>query len=203
MTAFLAWMNGVPNVLVYLLLAAGAALENIVPALPADTFVALGGFLSGAGNLDARWVALGTWLANVSSAVVVYRLSHRHGPGFFDRGVGRHLMRPHQMLRMRSFYERWGPPAIFFSRFLPGVRAVVPVFAGATHQPVIRVVPPLVLASAIWYSGLVWLGLWAGQNLQLLVGVLGSMNRTLTIAAGVVVALSVLWWLASRSHPHE
>lgn len=203
MTELLAWMDGVPNILVYGALAAGAALENVVPAVPADTFVALGGFLAGAGALDARWVALWTWLANVGGALVVYRLSHRHGPSFFRGGIGRHLLKPHQLERLARFYERWGLPAIFLSRFLPGVRAVVPVFAGATHQSAPRVVIPIAVASAIWYGGLVVLGMWAGRNLDLVGRVLGSVNRSLAIAAVAVAALAFLWWLRSRHDSHE
>ena len=203
MTDFISWMNGVPDILVYVTLAVGAALENIVPALPADTFVALGGFLSGAGDLDARWVAVGTWLANVATAVLVYRVAHKHGPSFFEDGWGRFLMKPHQMARIGRFYDRWGLPAIFFSRFLPGVRAVVPVFAGATRQSALRVVPPIAIASGIWYGGLVWIGLWAGQNLDLLSRALGRVNTTLAIAAGLVIGALVLWWVSSRREPDE
>lgn len=203
MTDFISWMNGLPDVLVYVSLAVGAALENILPAVPADTFVALGGFLAGAGDLDARWVALGTWLANVTTALVVYRLSYVHGPSFFGDGLGRYVMRPHQMERMARFYDRWGLPAIFVSRFLPGVRAVVPVFVGATHQPWARVAPPIAVASGIWYGGLVWLGLWAGQNLDALSNALGRVNSTLAIGAGAVTALVALWWMMTRRRPHE
>lgn len=203
MRDFISWVDQVPNLVVYLTLAAGAAVENVVPAVPADTFVALGGLLSGAGDLHAHWVALGTWSANVSSALAVYRLSYRHGPPFFERGAGRYLMKPHQMERMAGFYRRWGLLAIFFSRFLPGVRAVVPVFAGATHQPALRVVPPIAIASGIWYGGLVWLGLWAGQNLSRLAGALGRVNRTLAIAAVGVAGLALIWWLATRRDPDE
>lgn len=203
MREILAWMGGVPDVLLYAALAAGAAVENVVPAVPADTFVALGGFLAGLGRLDARWVALWTWLANVAGALVVYRLSWLHGPSFFERGFGRHLLRPHQMERLRTFYDRWGLPAIFLSRFLPGVRAVVPVFAGATYQPAVRVAVPIVVASAIWYGGLVVLGLWAGQNLDVLGRILGGVNRTLALAALTVTALALAWWLRSRRHPRD
>lgn len=196
-------MQSVPAELVYVALAGGAALENVVPAVPADTFVALGGLLAGVGHVDAGWVALWTWLANVTGALVVYRLSYVHGPSFFERGVGRHLLRPHQMERVRAFYERWGLPAIFLSRFLPGVRAVVPVFAGATYQPLIKVAPPIALASGIWYGGLVALGLWAGRNLGRLAAVLGGVNRSLAVGAVVVTLLAVAWWLHSRRHPDE
>jgi membrane protein DedA with SNARE-associated domain len=200
---FIAWMNRLPDVALYLALAVGAGLENIIPALPADTFVALGGFLAGAGDLKARWVVLGTWLFNVGGALFVFGVSRRHGPGFFEHGVGHHLVRPHQMRRMARFYERWGTPAIFFSRFLPGVRAVVPVFAGATHQPWARVAVPIAVASAIWYGGLVRIGLLAGQNLDTLASMVDGLNATLAIVAGVVGLVIAVWWLRSRREPHE
>lgn len=203
MTEILAWMANVPRALVYLILAGGAALENVVPAVPADTFVALGGFLAGAGELDARWVAVTTWLANVAGAMTVYGLSRRHGPTFFDRGWGRYLMRPHQMQRLERFYDRWGLPAIFLSRFIPGVRAIVPVFAGATSQTATSVAVPIVIASAIWYGALVALGLWAGQNVQRLSEMLAGVNRSLAWVAAVIVALAVAWWLRSRRAPER
>jgi len=203
MTEFIVLMNRLPDAALYLLLALGAASENLLPAVPADTFVALGGFLAGAGDLQVRWVFLGTWLFNVGGAIFVYRMSHLHGPAFFERGLGRKLLRPHQFRRMSSFYDRWGTPAIFLSRFLPGVRAVVPLFAGATHQPWSKVLLPIAIASAIWYGGLVRLGLWAGQNLDTLAAVLGSINTTLVVAASVVGLAVVIWWLWTRREPHE
>jgi membrane protein DedA with SNARE-associated domain len=196
-------MNGLPDGMVYAALAAGAAIENFVPAVPADTFVALGGFLAGAGYLDARWVMLGTWLANVAGALFVYRMSYVHGRGFFEQGWGRHIVRPHQMQRIGDFYHRWGTPAIFLSRFLPGIRSIVPVFAGLTYRGWLEVALPITVASAIWYGGLVQLGLFAGRNLDLLGRLLGGLNRTLVIAAGLVAVLIVGWWLLTRRHPDE
>jgi len=200
---FIEWMNRLPDVAVYLTLAAGAAVENVIPAVPADTFVALGGFLAGAGDLQARWVILGTWIFNVGGALVVYRLSHLHGPAFFRLGWGRHILRPHQMERMAGFYDRWGVFAIFASRFLPGLRAIVPVFAGATHQPWSKVLLPIAAASAIWYSGLVWLGIFAGRNLDALGGLLQGLNRTLAGLALGVVALIIWWWIRTRRHADD
>lgn len=202
MADFVAWLNGFPDSWVYVGLSLGAAVENVVPAVPADTFVALGGFLAGTGGLQARWVALGTWLANVISALWVVRLSRTHGPAFFARGFGRHLVKPHQMERLAGFYERWGLGAIFFSRFLPGFRAVVPVFAGATNQSVKRLALPLAAASALWYGGLVLLGVMAGRNLELLEAQLGSLGTVLALVAGVVAVLVGWWWIKTRRIAH-
>lgn len=196
------WMNRLPEAALYLVLGIGAGVENVFPAIPADTFVALGGFLAGAGELSARWVFLATWLSNVGGALLVFRLSHNHGPAFFERGLGRHLVRPHQMRRMGIFYERWGTSAIFLSRFLPGVRAVVPVFAGATHQPWSRVALPIATASALWYGGLVQIGLLAGRNLDRLGSIVDRLNTTVGVVAGLVGLLVVRWWYRTR-HDHD
>ena len=195
LTDFFVWVDRVPNGLVYLVLGLGAAVENVLPAVPADTFVAFGGFLSAVGDLDRRWLFLSTWVMNVASAVAMYRVGYLHGPAFFQNGWGRHVLRPHQMDRMRTFYDRFGTLAIFLTRFLPGLRSIVPVFAGVTHQPLIFVVIPIALASAIWYGALIWLGALAGQNLDRLRMLLANVNGVLLAAAVVAVAVvGVSWW---------
>ena len=196
-------MERLGNPTLYALLGIGSALENIVPAIPADTFVALGGFLSSVGELSIGWVFLVTWLFNVTSALVMYRLGYRRGRPFFDTGWGRHLLNPRQMERMAVFYDRWGTPAIFLTRFLPGVRAVVPVFAGVTHQGWLPVALPIAVASAIWYGGLVWLGAWAGNNLSRLSGLLSQINLGLGSVAVVLGLALFAWWWRTRHHPHE
>lgn len=196
----LAWFEALPNILVYVLLGAGAAVENVVPAVPADTFVVLGGFLSAVGDLQARWVFVATWVCNVASALVMYRLGHTHGRDFFREGWGRRVINAHQMERMVVFYGRFGAPAIFLTRFLPGLRAVVPVFAGVTHQRFWPVALPLAVASGIWYGALVWAGDFAGHNLDRVMAVLGLVNHWLLGAALLVSGALLWWWWRTRHH---
>ena len=199
MTEFVLWMHRVPDVALYLVLSLGAGIENVIPAIPADTFIAIGGFLAGAGDLDAFWIFIGTSACNVAGAVFVYRLGYLHGPNFFERDMGRYLLKPHQMLRMENFYERWGPLAIFLSRFLPGVRAVTPVFAGVTRQPWPRVVIPITVASALWYGGLVKLGVIAGESLVDLEAKLLELNRGLAVISVFAMIVIAIWWRRTRS----
>ncbi|GMV04350.1 MAG: hypothetical protein AMXMBFR53_06310 [Gemmatimonadota bacterium] len=196
----LAWLDAVPNALVYLALGAGAAVENVVPAIPADTFVVLGGFLAAVGDLQARWVFLATWLCNVASALAMYRVGATHGREFFTVGWGRRLLNPHQMERLVRFYGRFGTPALFLTRFLPGLRAVVPVFAGVTHQRFAAVAVPLALASALWYGALVWAGTLAGHNLERVLGLLAEVNFWLLGGALLAGGAAFAWWWRTRHH---
>ena len=196
----LTWIEGVPNTLLYMGLGMGAAVENVFPALPADTFVVLGGFLSAVGDLQARWVFAVTWVGNVASALLMFRVGRTHGSTFFEVGWGRKLLNTHQMARMASFYRRFGHLAIFLTRFLPGLRAVVPVFAGVTGQPFLPVALPLALASAVWYGVLVWAGTVAGHNVDRVLSLLGAVNEGLLAIAVLAGGGVFLWWWRTRHH---
>ncbi len=201
MDRVLEFFVGLPPLLVYLVLGVGAALENVVPPIPADTFILLGGFLAAHGGPDAKLLFVVTWACNVGSALTVFALARRHSPGFFERGFGRHLLNPHQMERMGGFYARWGAAAIFVARFLPGLRAVVPASAGATGLGWWKVAPPMAIASAIWYGALVWLGTTAGTNLDRIRGWLDQANGVLLALALVVFGGAGAWWWRTRRAP--
>ncbi len=197
------WLAGLPPVVVYLVLGAGAAVENVFPAVPADTFVLLGGFLSAPeGGIHSRWVFVSTWLANVVSALLMYRIGFKYGRGFFDRGWGGRLLNAHQMARMQGFYQRWGTPAIFITRFLPGLRSVVPIFAGVSHQPFWAVAFPVAAASAIWYGALVYVGTVAGRNFPAVRSALSNVNGVLLGVALLVFAAVAVWWWRTRHDAH-
>lgn len=194
-------LANLPPALIYLAIGLGAAVENIFPPLPADTFVLFGAFLSAQGRATALGVFLVTWLSNCTSALVVYGLGRRWGPGFFRTGVGRWLLRPRQLERLAEAYARHGALIIFASRFLPGFRSLVPVFAGISRLGFFRTAIPLAAASGVWYGVLVYLGAVFGRNWRTLLHALEGVNTVLLILAGVLAAVLALVWWRSRHHP--
>jgi hypothetical protein len=50
--AVLEWLADLPPVLIYLVIGIGAAVENVFPPVPADTFVLLGAFLAASGRAE-------------------------------------------------------------------------------------------------------------------------------------------------------
>lgn len=193
-------LTQLPPFLLYLILGLGAAVENIVPPVPADTFVLAGALLASQGAADPLLVFLVTWLLNVVSAVGVYAVARRHGRRFFTLPIARWLLREHQLDQIGGFYERYGVPAIFVSRFLPAWRAMVPVFAGISGMTGWKVVPPVVIASGLWYGLLVYLGAFMGRNLRTIVAIFNSVSDVLLWVAAAMIVLAAVWWWRSR-HP--
>lgn len=182
----------------YLVVGTLAALENVFPPVPADTAVALGAFLTRGGGVTVAGVYLVTLGANVLSAGLMYATARTWGRGFFQGTVGRRLLRPEALVRIERLYQRYGTWGIFASRFVPGVRAVVPPFAGIAGLSPWRALVPTVTASAIWYGALVLLASQFIQHWEDVERLTTGANRW---AAGLVGALLLalgLWWWRRR-----
>lgn len=188
----------VPVETLYVLVGAGAAVENVFPPVPSDTFVLLGGVLADRGLLWWPAVLAVSWTANLGMAIFVYLMGRRYGRAIFDTRWGRWLLRPHQLRRMSNFYDRYGGPTILVSRFFPVFRVLVPAFAGISRLGFWRTALPLGAASAVWYGALVWIGIIASRNLPRLVRWTETANVWLLVGAVLGGALVTVWWWKTR-----
>jgi len=188
---------------IYVVVGVGAAIENIFPPIPADTFVVLGAFLSAHGPVTGTGVFLVTWLANTFAALLTYAVARRWGRVVLNTRLGRWLLRPRQLERLAMLYHGHGSKMIFFSRFLPAFRVLVPVFAGISHLAFWRTALPIAVASAIWYGVLVTAGAMAGRSWPVIVRAMGDVNTVLlSVAVLLGIGLGWVWW-KTRHHPHD
>lgn len=204
--ALLQRMRSIPEPLVHLILGLVAALENLIPPIPADVVILFGGFLAGQGSVSLATAFVVVWLSNVSGALFVYGMGRAYGPRFFAARVGRLLLKPRQLASLSAFYHRYGFAVIFVSRFLPMFRGLVPVFAGVSRLGFLRTTLPIVVASAIWYGAVLYLGALAGENWETILARLDAGARWLGLAALLLAVAVAWWWWTSRrhpDHPHE
>jgi membrane protein DedA with SNARE-associated domain len=188
---------------VYGVIAAGVAIENFFPPIPADSFVLLGAFLSANGRVTGFGVFVVTWGTNTAAALLNYGLALRWGRPLLNTRSGRWLVRPRQLDRLAALYHSHGSKIIFFSRFLPAFRVLVPVFAGISHLGFWRTAFPIAMAGAIWYGLLVLAGALAGRNWRAIFEAVNDVNSVLLVLAALLaVLLGVLWW-KTRHHPHD
>ncbi|HEY0016946.1 MAG TPA: DedA family protein [Longimicrobium sp.] len=194
----IAWMEGLPEALVYVVIGAMAGLENIFPPVPADVVALTGGFLAGRGVTDPILSFLVVWICNVGTALLMYWVGRRYGTAFFSGRLGRMLLQPRQMRRLSELYQKHGGKVIFFSRYLPGFRAVVPIFAGTSGMTFFRAAFPIALASGLWYGLIVYLGATAGRNWEQIRATVEASGRWLAIAAVILFAGVAWWWWKTR-----
>ena len=185
LTPFLDWVGALPLSALYLILAAIAAAENVFPPLPADTVVAFGSFLAARGHGSPWIVLLVVWVGNVAGAMVVYALGRRYGAARLEKRMFGKRAEQFEA-RLSDYYGRFGLAALFLGRFIPGVRALVPPFAGALRVPVLTAGLLIGSASAIWYSVVSYAGFTLGADWPTLIHALSRDGWT---AAGVAAVL--------------
>jgi membrane protein DedA with SNARE-associated domain/uncharacterized tellurite resistance protein B-like protein len=191
-------VSQLPPVAIYSVLALLAAVENVIPPVPSDAAVALGAFLSNRGVTTPLAVFLVTWVANLGGAAAVYFVARRYGRTLFATSTGRRLLAPRSLAIIEREYLRFGVVGIFVSRFLPGLRAVVPPFAGLVNLSPLRTLVPMGLASAVWYGGITLLGSFIGAEWDRINRIILGVNRTLGIATGVLLVAGIIWYLLRR-----
>jgi membrane protein DedA with SNARE-associated domain len=178
----------------YLALAVTAGIENIFPPLPADTVVAFGSFLAARGEGSAIGAFLATWLGNMAGAMLMYGVGARYGAERvsqrFGGGAGQE--------RLQRMYARYGVWAIFLSRFVPGVRAIVPPFAGALRVGAVRSALAMGIASGLWYGAITYVAFNAGANFEALSARIAAGQRWVGIGAATIAAIALLAWYVVR-----
>jgi membrane protein DedA with SNARE-associated domain len=194
----LAWLSHVPVSVLYLLMAAFAAVENVFPPVPADTVVALGSWLAARGQGSVVWAILATWAGNVAGAGAMYAVGRRHGTAWMHKKFPA-LADERNERRLRELHGKYGALSLVLSRFIPGVRALVPPFAGALRISPVTTMLALSLASLVWYGLVSYLAFRAGADWGALMTRITRYGRFAAIfAASVVAAAAIVWWLRRR-----
>lgn len=202
MQGILDWLTGLPPVTLYLSMALAAAVENVFPPLPADTVVAFGSFLAARGNGTIVGAFLATWVGNLTGATLMYGAGRKYGAERIekrllgDKGSSAEA-------RLSAMYKRYGMVALFFSRFIPGVRGFVPPFAGAFRLPLIRSLVVMGVASGIWYGIISYLAFRVGSNWNDLQKAIGRYGRISSLVALIIVLAAVVAWLMKRRQTHQ
>lgn len=200
LASVLQWLSGLPAVVLYLALTLFAALENVVPPLPTDTVVAFGTWLAARGQGSAVVAFACTWLGNVAGAAAMYEVGRRHGSAWMRRRFPR-LADAQGEARLRGLYARYGLAALVVSRFIPGVRALVPPFAGALGVPALPAIAAMALASGAWYGLISYLAWRAGSDWDSVTALIARSGRSLTIAACALAVVAALVWYRHQRQP--
>jgi membrane protein DedA with SNARE-associated domain len=198
LAAILVWLTELRAGTLLAAMALLAALENVFPPIPADVLVAFGGFIAARAGRSPWPPFFAVWGGNVAGALLMFWLGRRYGTSWIERRF-RWAGGPGGRARLLSLHARFGVAAFFISRFLPGVRSIVPPIAGALGIPATGAMLAVSLASALWYGFVTWFAFSAGGNWDALVASIGRLGTwSGVIATSIVAIIALVWWLRRR-----
>jgi undecaprenyl-diphosphatase len=172
----------VPSQLGYPLLALLIFGESAGLPLPGETALLTAGGLAAAGHLALPVVIAVAATAAILGDTFGYWLGRRGGRAFLTRNGLAAAHRRHALERADRFFARYGAATVFFGRWIPGVRVVAAVTAGAARMPWPRFALANALGAIAWAASVSTLAAAAGPAgaLALAAGGLGLGAVTLT-----------------------
>lgn len=161
--------------------------ENLFPPMPGDTFVVLGAFLVGRGQLQFFPAYMSATAGSISGFMILYGVGRRWGRTFLEGRRGRFLPSD-QLIKVDAWFDRYGMGVIAINRFLAGFRALVSFGAGIARMPVWRVFSLCVVSCLAWNAILMGLGVWAGAHWRTII----SHYQWIV---SVTIMILILWWV--------
>ncbi len=131
--------------------------------LPGDSLLFTAGLLSAHGVLPDIWILLVTIpIAAIAGDQCGYWIGRKFGPPLFNRPDSRFFKREY-VDQTAAFFERHGTRAIVLARFVPIVRAFVPVMAGTSRMDYRLFLTFDIIGGLLWGAGVTTLGYFLGQ----------------------------------------
>lgn len=110
---------------------------------------------------------------------------------------------PRLVAQSETFFRHWGTLAVFFARFVPPIRAFVPITAGALGMQPVRFYPVNIAAILLWAPAHVLPGVLAVSALHTYVGLphhehLGKRLWVFGVIGGALIVTLAVWTIRRR-----
>lgn len=180
----------------YLALFGAAMIEYIFPPFPGDTVVLLGGVYAIRGEKPWPLVLIVVTAGSVAGALIDYAVGRRLAKRFASRPdfAQKH---PH-LHRLQERMHRSGTPLIAFNRFMPGVRGLLFVAAGASGMELRKVVLWGSVSAVLWNGLIMAAGIALGGNAERLERLVQQYTTGAWIVLGAVALVILVWQLIKR-----
>lgn len=140
----------------------------LFPVLPGDSLLFVAGMVVAAGGKDCveQFASLWQLLVFVPIAAIIggqigYWIGRFIGTEMFKPDA--RFLKERYVTEAHEFFERHGPITIFLARFVPIVRTLAPIVAGAARMRYSVFAVYNIVGAIIWGAGVVLLGYWLGR----------------------------------------
>jgi membrane protein DedA with SNARE-associated domain len=169
--------------------------ESVFPPIPSELILPLAGYLAERGRMNVVLVVLAATVGAVLGALVLYGLGALFGEDRARRWLTwLPLVDKSDFDNASAWFHRHGHGVVFFGRFVPIVRSLVSLPAGAQHMPLLPFVLLTAAGSAVWNTALVGAGYLLGTQYEVVEQYLGYLDYV--IYAALIVA--VTWFVVRK-----
>jgi membrane protein DedA with SNARE-associated domain len=183
------WLDGLPPLLVYVVVAAIILCESMGVPLPGEITLISASLLAATGVTNIWGVAIAASFGAIAGDSIGYMIGHRGGRRLLAR-LGRRFPNhfgPEHIERAERIFDRWGVWAVFFGRFVALLRILAGPVAGALRVPYRKFLVANASGGICWAFGTAFVVYWAGRAAQ----------RWLEDFSWIALAVAVLFGIAT------
>ena len=182
-----------------------AALLEAVPVIgsviPGSTIILAVSALIPGGELKLEWVLAAAVAGATLGDGSAFWIGHRSQREIL--GTWPLTNYPRVIAQSETFFNRWGALAVFFARFVPPIRAFVPITAGALAMPPSRFYPVNIAAILLWAPAHVLPGVVAVSALHRYAGLphhagIAKHVWILAVIGGALIVALATWTIRRR-----
>ena len=156
------------STIAYLTICLAMFLENIIPPIPSEIIMPLGGFFVYQQKLNfyilVFWGLLGTILGSLPWYYLGRLVNEKRLSNFLDK-KGKYLgISSNDLKKSKRWFDKYGVSLVFWGRLVPGIRTLISVPAGIELMPLRKFLLLTTFGSLIWVALLTYSGYLFGEN---------------------------------------
>ena len=160
------------STIAYLTICLAMFLENVIPPIPSEIIMPLGGFFVYQQKLNfyilVFWGLFGTILGSLPWYYLGRLVNEKKLSNFLDKR-GKYLgISSDDLAKSKKWFDKYGVSLVFWGRLIPGIRTLISVPAGIELMPFSKFLIWTTMGSLIWVSLLTYTGYLFGENYSII-----------------------------------
>ncbi len=156
------------SIIAYLTICLAMFLENIIPPIPSEIIMPLGGFFVFQQKLNFYILIFCGLLGTIAGSLPWYYLgrlvNEKRLSNFLDKR-GKYVgITSTDLAKSKLWFDKYGVSLVFWGRLIPGIRTLISVPAGMELMPLRKFLIWTSLGSLIWVGILTYAGYVFGEN---------------------------------------
>lgn len=175
------------------------AMESMIFPVPSEAVLPPAGLLIAQGRFSFAGVALASTLGSIAGSLASYYMGAYGGKPFIEK-FGKYFLLDKKALETgEKYFSKHGDITIFVCRFIPVVRHLISIPAGAGRMNIIKFTIYTMVGAAMWNALLTWAGIkWGQAGWDLIMEYAHSID--LFIVAAIVIFGAYFFWKHYRKN---
>jgi membrane protein DedA with SNARE-associated domain len=140
------------------------AMESMVFPVPSEAVMPFAGFLVVTGRFSFAGVIIASTIGSIIGSSLSYSMGRYGGTPFVDRFGKYFFLHQDHLAFTERFFTKYGEATIFVCRFIPVVRHLISIPAGAGRMNLLKFSMYTIAGAGIWNTFLTVCGYYQKQN---------------------------------------